>query len=154
MRPDHSILIEQLQRSTKEVLPGTTSTLLPAAAVDAAAGAVAVALLPLSIDGQAHSLVLQARSALLEQAFWRMMGRAATDRELPAMAGEVAAELLNQVGGHLAGRMGELGAEVDLATPRVLTPGPAAPGPAGGPAIAWCCGGVYSLLFLETGGVP
>lgn len=151
MSPDTLLLRERLRSTVSEVLPGTMAVLPAPADPGTGTGIATAACLALSIDRQAHSLVLHAGSELLEQAFRQWMGRAATGQELPGMATEIAAELLNQLGGRFAGELGKAGCTVELATPQAMAPNAPIPRSADGVVLAWRCGGQDSSLRLLPG---
>ena len=79
------------------------------------------------VSGPSLRLTLDLGPAALAAGWLQMMGRAPTADEMPAMAGEVAAELLNQLAGKFAGELGKADMLVELATPMSAPVEPVSP---------------------------
>ncbi len=111
--------------------------------------------LRLSIDGAKYELRIAAVDGAVAALLPRLLGRPATADEQASLATELLGEIGNQVAGHLAGRLGEGGADVQLGTPQPMAPAGNAPGDFGGlPERAsllsgrWSCAGHSLWLGL------
>lgn len=156
--PNAGLALEQAARAVLGDAWGCVP-LAPAEAARLAAPCQGTAL-PLSIQGQPHQLHLLAEEGVVAVLLPRMLGRVAAAEEIDSLGDEMKAELLNQVGGRLAGWLGEQGAAVELGTPVALAAVPSAlalaavPSPVAAAApsalevTAWRCGGHGLLLSL------
>ncbi len=106
--------------------PPAVPAFMPAPVADAAlilAGQPGMgSWLRLSIDGASYELRIAAVDGAVAALLPRLLGRPATAEEQASLATELLGEIGNQVAGHLAGRLGEGGADVQLGTPQPMVP--------------------------------
>lgn len=124
IRPDTTLLAATLGAALHEVIGVSYACALTRDGAELAHAELPASLgpcatmLPLTLDAASYALCLAAAPAVAARWLARMLGRAPSAHETTELAASVLDEVLNQIGGRLAGLLGEVGVEVELGRPR------------------------------------